>query len=131
MLFKTMGISVLSALAFTGMSVFAQPGHSKLPAPTNVVCPVVETAAVITFDAVPDAVAYQVEYVDTLEGGFIVQESDFVTDVTDSVALDDFTSLIIQVRALPAPKHAGGPVQGVGPKGQWSDPCVVAIPVAE
>jgi hypothetical protein len=115
-----------SSLSFAGTPQGPKP---KLPAPLNVTCPVVEGSAVVSWDLVEGASAYQVEYVGILADGTIITESDFVLAPPDAIALDDFTALIVHVRGLPAPKKADHPVQGAGPKGHWSEPCAVEIVV--
>jgi hypothetical protein len=132
---KTITATILSSsLLFLAAIAFAAPplvppGHAKLPAPTNVLCPVVGADVVVAWDLVANAAAYQVERVGILADGTSADESDFVLTPPDTIALNGATALTVHVRALPAPKHDGGPVQGAGPKGHWSEPCVVDIPV--
>jgi hypothetical protein len=99
----------------------------KLPAPENVLCPLTADGVVVSFDTVADAAGYQVEYlcVDTV--GEFSEESEFVLASPVTLAPPDCTILSLHVRALPGPKHEGGPLQGGGPKGEWSDPCVPAM----
>jgi hypothetical protein len=131
---KTVLTLLIVGFLFLSTAIFAAPplvppGHAKLPAPTNVLCPVVGTDVVVAWDLVTDANAYQVEHVGILADGTSVEESDFLLSPPDTIALNGATALTVHVRALPAPKHDGGPVQGAGPKGYWSEPCVVDIPV--
>lgn len=126
-------LSLLTLLALPALSPAAPPlippGHAKLPAPENVVCPVVGTEVMVSWDAVGGANAYQVEFMGLLADGTPEEESDFVLTATDVIPLNGFTTMTVHVRALPAPKHEGGPVQGVGPKGAFSVPCAVVMPV--
>ena len=105
------------------------PGHAKLPAPAGVTCPVVGTDVVVSWDVVVGANAYQVEFMGILADGTPEEDSDFVLTTTDSIPVNGFVTMTVHVRALPAPHHEGGPLPGAGPKGEWSDPCVVAFPI--
>jgi hypothetical protein len=129
-------VLILSLLALLVVPILSQsapplipPGHAKLPAPENVVCPVVGTDAVVSWDLVLDAAAYQVEFMGILADGTPMDDSDFVVAPPDVIGLNGFTTLTVHVRALPGPKHAGGPFQGGGPKGEWSPACSVTMPV--
>jgi hypothetical protein len=118
---------VLASTAFAAPPL-VPPGQAKLPAPENVVCPVVGTDVIVAWDLIADANAYQVEMIGILADGSIIVDSDFLLAPPDVIVLDDFAALTVHVRALPAPKHAGGPLQAGAPKGIWSEPCVVEIP---
>jgi hypothetical protein len=99
----------------------------KLPAPTNVMCAVVAGTVNVTWDLVPTANAYQVEHFGMLTDGQIVHESDFVLTSPAGIEDDDFALLAVHVRAIPAPKREGRPLQSGSPKGLWSEACVVSL----
>lgn len=133
---KTFLILTSTLLLTTTLALAAPPGHAKLPAPLNVTCPVIGTDVVVAWDLVADAFAYQVEYVALGVGGEwsagdaeYIPVSVFVLTPPVTIPLDDVEALTIHVRALPAPKHEGGPYSGASPKGQWSSPCVVDLTV--
>jgi hypothetical protein len=119
---------LVSTLVFTSLAEAAGKGPKpKLSAPTNVTCSVVAGIVQVSWDVVPDANAYQVEHVGILSDGTVVSESDFVLLPPVSIEVDDFATLTVHVRALQAPKHEGGPLQGSGPKGTWSEACIVDL----
>ena len=122
-------VSLLAFLAAPLVSVAAPPlvppGHAKLSAPTGVVCPVIGTNVMVSWDAVPEANAYQVEFMGVLADGTPEEDSDFVLTTTDVIPRNGFVTMTVHVRALPALKHDGWLLSGAGPKGNWSDPCVV------
>lgn len=126
----TRALSVLIAvIALTGLPVLAGPGPKpKLPAPQDLTCVVEGDAVVVDWDLVEGAANYQVESVAFSPEGEVLEESEFVSGPPVLVALDDATSLTVHVRALPAPKRPGQKAQAGGPKGRWSEPCVVALP---
>jgi hypothetical protein len=128
---RWLALSSLCSL-FVGVQLaLAGPGgnNPKLPAPTNVVCLVALGQVDVSWDLVPDANAYQVQHVGLLTDGPIVEGSEFVLAPPVTFDLLNLDLLAVRVRALPAPKHEGQPIQAGAPKGQWSLPCLVEIPV--
>lgn len=120
------GVIVLANLAWSA----GQGPKPKLPAPTNVLCPVVGDNVAVSADAVPGANTYQVWFLGvTSEGEVLEETNDPTEDPSDLVPLDDFVSLTVRMRALPPPKKANQPPQAGGPKSKWSEPCVVVLPV--
>lgn len=122
------GMLVFAALA--GAAPGSPPGQNKLPAPTNLTCSIVDGVVQVSWDLVAGANAYQVEHIGILADGTMVTDSEFVTSPPVGIEVNDFASLTIHVRALPAPKHEGQPLQAGAPKGDWSEPCVVALPAS-
>lgn len=127
---KRLSITLLIAMmsivvTHTSASAGAQGPKPKLAAPTNVTCPLTVDGVVVSFDAVPEANAYQVEFVCSNALGELREESVFILAPPLTVAEEDCTVVAVHVRALPGPKHEGGPLQGGGPKGVWSDICTV------
>jgi hypothetical protein len=116
---------VLSVPAYAGQS--EPPGQNKLPAPENVVCPVVGGLVEVSWDLVEGAEGYQVEYLGLSVDTPAVQESVFVVGPPVDIELAPFGAVISRVRALPGPKHPGNPPQSGGPKGAWSEICVVIL----
>jgi hypothetical protein len=132
-----LGLSVAPVLAA------AQGPKPRLPAPTGVTCPVVDGSVVITTTDVEGAAGFQSQLacVDA-EGESLADVSVFTEELTaaiplsalsDALAVQGFTleacaAVEAKVRALPGPKHAGGPLQGGGPKGLWSATCAVVLP---
>lgn len=100
------------------------PGHAKLAAPASVECTLVAEGVSVVWAPVEGAFAYQVESTcDTGEKGSV-----FLTE-TEVVLASECTITQVNVRALPAPKHASQPLSAGGPKGRWSAPCeLVAAP---
>jgi hypothetical protein len=139
--------SVLWIVTLVLISVWAMPGMAdaaaqgpkpKLPAPANLTCPLLVdpdlgNIAVISWDDDPDAFAWQVQstcLIATVADPLAVSAS--MITFTPAVGLpvaEACMNFSVRVRALPGPKHEGGPAQGGGPKGQWSDPCVVELVV--
>jgi hypothetical protein len=115
------------SLAVAGQPEGGPPGQNKLPAPENVVCPVVDGLVEVSWDDVEGAQGYQVEYVGLSVDTPAVEESVFVLGPPVDIELAPFGAVISRVRALPGPKKPGNPPQSGGPKGIWSDPCVVIL----
>jgi hypothetical protein len=106
------------------------PRKTKLPAPQNVSCTVAGGEVQVGWTMVPDAATYQVEYMGTLTDGVIDKESDYAAAAPYAIQTEEYTALIVHVRALPPPKKEGKAQSGA-PKGQWSIPCVAAIPYVD
>jgi hypothetical protein len=103
------------------------PGQNKLPAPENVVCPVVDGLVEVSWDEVEGAHSYQVEYVGLSAQLPAVEETlPPVFSPPVSIDLTPFGAFISRVRALDAPKHPGNPLES-GKKGDWSAICVVLL----
>jgi hypothetical protein len=115
------------SFAVAGQPEGGPPGQNKLPAPENVVCPVVDGLVEVSWDLVEGAEGYQVEYLGLSVDTPAVQESVFVFGPPVDIELAPFGAVISRVRALPGPKHPGNPPQSGGPKGTWADPCIVLL----
>jgi hypothetical protein len=102
------------------------PGQNKLPAPENVVCPIVDGFVEVSWDDVAGAAGYQVEYIGLSAATTAVEESVFVFAPPVEIDLAPFGAVVSRVRAVEPPKHAGNPIQS-GKKGDWSEPCIVTL----
>lgn len=117
----------LGALAPLGLAV-AGPGQQKLPAPDPVTCPVAAGVLTVSWPLVPGAAAYQLHAAGAL-AGVELEATLFVDAPPLTSPVPSGLSLDLRVRALPASTHGPDhPPQGVGPKGQWSEPCLVVVP---
>lgn len=97
---------------------------SKVSAPTGVSGELLGEEVSVSWDLVDGAVAYQVEAVGVSPESDPVEESQFVAAPPALIDARLYTSLVIAVRGIGAPKQEKQPVQA-GRKGRWSEPLVV------
>jgi hypothetical protein len=133
---RIVGVGIL-VLSLSAGLLFAAPGNPqgpkvKLEAPeitcTLVVDDELGNLVEVTWVDNPEAAGYQVQSACTLANitSVVVTEPPALVGVPDGC--ETFQA---RVRGLPGPKKEGRPLQGSGPKGEWSEVCVVEIPVAE